>query len=114
MPRPIQKRLLPYNYVYFLFSGDDAECGTSGVRDVLVIVCCVLSLLVVLEWSVCTALWRCAVMDSGIEKQDRYNSYNDEYEYGVSCKRLVVNNVLFCRKHVLNKLANAYTCIHKT
>ena len=73
MPRPIQKRSLPYNYVYFLFLGDDAECGTSGVRDVLVIVCCVLSLLVVLEWSVRTALWRCAVMDSDSEKQDRYS-----------------------------------------
>ena len=97
MPR----RLLPYNYVYFLFSGDDAECGTSGVIYVLVIVCCVLSLLVVLEWSVRTALWRCAVMDSGSEKQDRYN---DKYEV-VSI--LVVNNVLFCRKHGLNKPANA-------
>ena len=50
--------------------GDNSECvSTDGneaekrVRNGLVIACFVLSLLVVVEWSVCAALWRCGVVD---------------------------------------------------
>ena len=44
--------------------GANSQCeppgGDNAVRDALVIVSCVLSLLVLIEWSV-SALWRCGV-----------------------------------------------------
>ena len=58
--------------------GDNSECvSTNGneaekrVRNGLVIACFVLSLLVLVEWSVCAALWRCGVVDSASEKKER-------------------------------------------
>ena len=46
--------------------GSDSRCeppsGDNVVKDALVIVCCVLSLLVLIEWSVSAALWRCGVI----------------------------------------------------
>ena len=55
--------------------GSDPQCkppsGDNVVRDALVIVCCVLSLLdqVLIEWSVSAALCRCGVItDTDITK----------------------------------------------
>ena len=48
--------------------GDEAE---KRVRNGLVIVYFVLSLLVLVEWSVCAALWRCGVVGSASEKKER-------------------------------------------
>ena len=72
------------NYYYTDFydegfrRGDNSECvPTDGneaekrVRNGLVIACFVLSLLVLVEWSVCAVLWRCGVVDSASEKKER-------------------------------------------
>ena len=46
--------------------GSNSQCeppsGDNVVRDALVIVSCVLSLLVLIEWSVSAALWRYGVI----------------------------------------------------
>ena len=46
--------------------GSNSQCeppsGDNAVRDALVIVSCVLSLLVLIEWSVSATLWRYGVI----------------------------------------------------
>ena len=46
--------------------GSDSQCqplsGDNVVKDALVIVSCVLSLLVLIEWSVSATIWRCGVI----------------------------------------------------
>ena len=49
-----------------LMRGSDSQCeppsGDNVVKDALVIVSCVLSLMVLIEWSVRVVLWRCGVV----------------------------------------------------